>query len=346
MPNYVSKARTRLHHPMPKQPQHSPHPYAAPVYGQKQQFAKPLSVCQLTPAQTKYCQEFTGLFNYYARAIDNTMQAPLSSIATSVSTSTWKDISFRINHFLDYAATHPNAQICYHASQMHLWLHSDASYLNESKARSRNGNFFFLSDKPKLPIKPEDPAPPLNAPILVNSKVIDAVMSSVQESETGSGFINAKDAVPMRTTLQEMGHPQGPTPVQFDNKCATGILTDTQRRSKAMDMRFYWLRDRVRQAQFHVHWKPGNSNLGDYPTKHHPTKHHIAVRPTYVMNNILSTNTQLSPHLATPLQGCVKTRYPTTVIRPLPNGYYANNTVTTFQRTPHQCQFGHTILST
>jgi hypothetical protein len=182
---------------------------------------------------------------------------------------------------------------------MHLWLHSDASYLNESKARSRNSGFFYLSDKPKLPIKPEDPTPPLNASILVNSKVIDAVMSSVQESETGSGFINAKDAIPMRTTLHEMGHPQGPTPIQFDNKCATGILTDTvvQRRSKAMDMRFYWLRDRVRQHQFYVHWKPGQSNLGDYPTKHHSTKHHITVRPTYVMNILLQTPRQLSPKL-------------------------------------------------
>ncbi len=99
----------------------------------------------------------------------------------------------------------------------------------------------------------------------------------------------------MRTTLQEMGHPQGPTPIQFDNKCATGILTDTvvQRRPKAMDMRFYWLHNCGCQQQFHVYWKPGQSNLGDYPIKHHSTKHHsIAVRPTYVLNNIRSQLTQ------------------------------------------------------
>jgi hypothetical protein len=305
------------------------------------------------------------------------MQTAISSIASSVSTSTWDDLSFRINHFLNYAATHPNAKLRYTASQMHLWLHSDASYLNESKARSRNGGFFFLSDKPKLPIKPTDPAPPLNAPILVNSKVIDAVMSSVQESETGSGFINAKDAVPMRTTLHEMGHPQGPTPIQFDNKCATGILTDNvvQRRSKAMDMRFYWLRDRVRQQQFHVHWKPGQSNLGDYPTKHHSAKHHIAVRPTYVTNNVLQTQCpsnqasfptphQVSQNPVTLLQGCVKTHSPATVIRPLPNGFHAktrcpltvirplpngfsiNNTVTESQRRPRQRTFRHSTFST
>jgi hypothetical protein len=356
MPNYVPKALARLRHPAPKRPQHSPHPYSAPVYGQKQQFAKPTCTRQLTPTQTKYCQEFTGIFNYYARAIDNTMQTAISSIASSVSTSNWEDISYQINHFLNYAATHPHAKIRYTASQMHLWLHSDASYLNESKARSRNGGFFYLSDKPKLPIKPGDPAPPLNAPILVNSKIIDAVMSSVQESETGSGFINAKDAIPMRTTLIEMGHSQGPTPIQFDNKCATGILTDTvvQRRSKAMDMRFYWLRDRVRQQQFHVHWKPGQSNLGDYPTKHHSTKHHIAVRPTYVLNTLFRTPHQQNlKNLATILQGCVKTHSPTTVIqplhstviRPLHNGFYGNNTVTTLKRRSLQRHFKQSILS-
>ena len=168
----------------------------------------------------------------------------------------------------------------------------------------------------------------------------------------------------MRTTLLEMGHPQGPTPIQFDNKCATGILTDTvvQRRSKAMDMRFYWLRDRVRQQQFHVHWKPGQSNLGDYPTKHHSAKHHIAVRPTYVSNNVLQTPAgPSSKTLATLLQGCVKTHSPITVIRPLPNGndrcpstvirplhngFYANNTVRESQRRTRQRTFRHSPFST
>jgi hypothetical protein len=93
-----------------------------------------------------------------------------------------------------------------------------------------------------------------------------------------------------------MGHPQGPTPLQFDNKCALGILTDTvvQRRSKAMDMRFYWVHDRHQQKQFHVHWKRGQENLAHHPTKHHSTKHHISVRPTYVLNN-LRRNLNLKP---------------------------------------------------
>ena len=61
----------------------------------------------------------------------------------------------------------------------------------------------------------------------------------------------------------------------------TGIINDNvkQKMSKAMDMRFYWLRDRVRQKQFHVHWKPGTTNLADYVTKHHAPSHHQNERP-------------------------------------------------------------------
>ena len=70
-------------------------------------------------------------------------------------------------------------------------------------------------------------------------------MSSVQESKTGSGFINGKEDVPLYNYLHEMGNIQGPTPIKFDNIFKNGIITDTvvQRRSKAMDMRFYWICD-------------------------------------------------------------------------------------------------------
>ena len=58
---------------------------------------------------------------------------------------------------------------------------------------------------------------------------------------------------------------------------------------KAMDMRFYWLRDRGEQGQFHIHWKRGETNLADYSSKAgHPTKHHIAVRKLYVANTTTS----------------------------------------------------------
>ena len=44
----------------------------------------------------------------------------------------------------------------------------------------RNCCFFYLSDKPKLPIKPNDPPQKLNEPVLVNIKIADNFMYSVQ----------------------------------------------------------------------------------------------------------------------------------------------------------------------
>ena len=96
-----------------------------------------------------------------------------------------------------------------------------------------------------------------------------------------------------------MGHSQPPTPVQVDNSTALGIATGTvkQRKSKAMDMRFYWIRDRKNQKQFNIYWKPGSTNKGDYFTKHLPPTHHWTVRPSYLhVTNYGKRST---------LQGCV-----------------------------------------
>jgi hypothetical protein len=78
-----------------------------------------------------------------------------------------------------------------------------------------------------------------------------------------------------------LGHPQPPTPIKTDNTTANGITNDTikQKRSKAMDMQFYWICDRVNQGQYHVYWRKGGLNCADYFTKHHPTQHHQEMQP-------------------------------------------------------------------
>jgi hypothetical protein len=89
----------------------------------------------------------------------------------------------------------------------------------------------------------------------------------------------------IRNILDEMGFKQpGPTPIQCDNTVATGLANDSikPKRTKAMDMRFYWIKDRVNQGQFRIFWKPGDGNLADYFTKHHPPSHHQQIRSTYL----------------------------------------------------------------
>ena len=129
-------------------------------------------------------------------------------------------------------------------------------------------------------------------------KEIDAlggVMASAAEAELGALFFNAREAIPIRNTLREMGHPQPPTPITTDNACAAGIASDTvkQKRSKAIDMRFYWIRDRVKQGQFCVRWAPGTMNRADYFTKHFWPAYHRAIRSTYLQPTQQHTATRV-----------------------------------------------------
>ena len=145
---------------------------------------------------------------------------------------------------LDYCVTNPNAMTRYHASDMCLHVHSNASYLSESEARSRAGSFFYLSNQQKDPnVTPcaESDLPPLNGSILVLSSIIKSVLSSVSEAELGALFYNSKEAAPLCIALEEFGNPQPTTPIQTDTITASGISNDTveQRRSKSIDMRFH-----------------------------------------------------------------------------------------------------------
>ncbi len=159
---------------------------------------------------------------------------------------------------------------------MILNVHSNSGYLNEKKARSRASGHFFLSNN--------DTSPPNNGAILTNATIIKAVMSSAAEAELGALYLNAKEATNLRQILQEMGHPQPCTPIQTNNTTAEGVINNKiqPKRTKAMDMRFHWLRGRKAQRQIKIIWRPGKTNLVDYFTKHHPPAHHVNVRSEFL----------------------------------------------------------------
>ena len=54
--------------------------------------------------------------------------------------------------------------------------------------------------------------------------------------------------------LTEMGHKQPTTPLQTDNATGEVVCNDKiqPKRTKTMDMRFHWLRDRQCQEQFRI----------------------------------------------------------------------------------------------
>ncbi len=117
------------------------------------------------------------------------------------------------------------------------------------------------------------PPPPNNSAILTNATIIKAVMSSATEVELGALYLNAKEATYLCQILQEMGHPQPCTPIQTDNTMAAGVINYKiqPKCTKAMGMRFHWLRGCKVQRQIKIIWRPGKTNLAKILHKASPT---------------------------------------------------------------------------
>jgi hypothetical protein len=146
-PGYVSNVLRKFQHDAPKHLQHTPTRYVTPVYGSKTQYAMTDEKPPLTAKQCLTIHKVTGSVLYYARAVDPPVIMPRNDISTEQTKATEKT-KVASNQLLDYLATHPDATIRYHASDMILHIHSDASYLSVSHAQSRLGGLFFLGSSP------------------------------------------------------------------------------------------------------------------------------------------------------------------------------------------------------
>ena len=234
MPGYVSNALKRFGVTKRKEDTHSACLYTPPKYGLRTAQLAPLPDTSplLSEGATKKIQQIVGVFLFYARAVDATMLYPISKLGSLQSTPT-QAVQAAVDRFLQYAATYPDATTVIHPSDMVLRADSDASYLTESGSRSRAAGFWYLSQTP------DDS--PINAAVDIVSTIIPTVVASAAEAEYVTLFINGQKGEPLRNTLYDLGYPQGPTPLQTDNECASGIANGTiqQRRSKAILMRYH-----------------------------------------------------------------------------------------------------------
>ena len=116
-------------------------------------------------------------------------------------------------------------------------------------------------------------------------------MGSVSEAEIGVTYHNTQEAALIMTPLEELGHPQTPTPLQVDNTTAEGYSNETikPKRYISMDKRYHLVQDRLRQIQLLVYFPPGNTNLADPFTKHQPPEHCRIMRPNYYLPNRTTT---------------------------------------------------------
>jgi hypothetical protein len=256
IPGYVKAALTRFKHDKPAKPQNQPYPHSPIQYGEKAQYVEAEDESPpLNKDDKRFIQELTGTFLFYARAVNPTMLVALGSLAV-VQANPMERTMRKCLQLLDYAASQEDAVITYCKSDMVLAIHSDVSYLSKPKARSRAGGHFFMSEGVA------DPSD--NGAVHNVAKIIKEVMSSAAEAELRGLFINAKTAVPIRKTLEELGHKQPPTPIQTDNStvCGVGVVNNKiqPKATKAMDMRFYWLKDREARDQFKIYWRMGWEN--------------------------------------------------------------------------------------
>ena len=79
-----------------------------------------------------------------------------------------------------------------------------------------------------------------------------------------------------------------------------------QKRSKAIDMRFYWVRDRVKQNQFLIYWRPGANNYGDYVSKHHSPANHQTMCPKCFVNLVCKNPSSYTENCLQRLSLCLQ----------------------------------------
>jgi hypothetical protein len=266
---YIKAALHKYQHPAPPRPEHAPHQWNPSVYGANIQYVEDKQDSPaLSPKDVNRLQQLGGTLLHYAR-VNHAGQC--FGFRTDKSHSCHSGQNYQIT------------QVLYHAPRSYFTLpciihdiqYTHCHIISFWKGSKKSGRFFsYMGSNTGKATRLT------NGAILIISKVLKHVMLSAAEAEIGAVFLNTNEGTVLRTTLEELGHPQPPTPLQTDSTTVTWYSngTITQKRTRAMDMGFYWVKYRVKQGKNHVYWGPGYQNLADYFTKHHAPAHHKKMR--------------------------------------------------------------------
>ena len=268
MPTTCDAAISRFCPNGPPPPQKSPGKYLPPKYGAPDLSATVDDTPLVSEEQKSFIMAVVGVFLFYARMVDHTMLPAITFISKKQSAPTEMTLA-ATHHFLGYVSVHRHHRVKFTACDMVLKVISDGSHLSQEKAGSIAGGYHFCGNR-------NDPPTVLNGAILPVCSSIPTVCGAASETEYAALYINAQNAYFERAVLSSLGYPQQPTEIYADNMAAVGVATDTVklRRSKAIDMRYHWIRDRVRQGVFKVIWSKGAENDADFFTKLQPIKRH------------------------------------------------------------------------
>ena len=107
---------------------------------------------------------------------------------------------------------------------MYLHIDTNAAYLTAPKSRRRIVAYFYLgryyndrTNSDKI----------LNVAIHVECKLLQNIVSSATETETGGIYINYQVTIPLRHMLKFVGYIQAPTPAKTDKSTASEYANDT-----------------------------------------------------------------------------------------------------------------------
>jgi hypothetical protein len=160
----------------------------------------------LREKDVKRVQKIVRSILYHARAVDMTVLMALSTIASKQTKGTEQAMEKALQ-VLDYLATHPDATIQFHATDMIMNIHLDASYLSAPNSCSRACGHFFLG---WIPVDGEPIR--LNGVFHMLCSILRFVVASAAEAELGALFLNCQEGMIFRLTLEDLGHPQPKPP--------------------------------------------------------------------------------------------------------------------------------------
>ena len=150
-------------------------------------------------------------------------------------------------------------------------------YMKQTPTAEHGGIFFMgWEAKDGNPIK-------LSSAFFTLCATLRFIIASAAKAKLGALFLNCKEDMIFQMTLEELGHPQPKTQVHCNNATTVGIANNTVERQYlgSMEMRYFWVCDKIAQDAYSVKWHPGQESLADYQRKHHLGPHHHAVRPWY-----------------------------------------------------------------
>jgi hypothetical protein len=260
----------------------SPIVYTAPRYHAGPQLEAIDESPKLDKADIHFVQSVVGRLLFFGRMVAPAIELAVNRIG-SVQANATSTVLKAVHRLLQYCAHHPDHTITYRPSNMQLVIHSDGSHLSESYSRSRAAGVFYFGDPIFRGPDDEQQLQAMQGPVATLCAIIPTVCQAANECEYACCYMTAQIGEHIRNTAEAFGHPQNATEIIYDNELSGKMANNTckLRKSKAIAVRYHWLRDRVVQGHFKMVWRPGLHNLADFLSKAHPVHHYRTMEPYF-----------------------------------------------------------------